>query len=44
MPKPMLDRLSPASRTPIAISMRFEVPEEDARLRLLDLGYPVNDQ
>jgi len=43
MPKYMLDRLPPASRTPIAISMRFEVPEEDARLRLLDLGYPVND-
>ncbi len=43
MPKPMLDRLPHASRTPIAISMRFEVPEEDARLRLLDLGYPVND-
>ena len=43
MPKHMLDRLPPASRTPIAISMRFEVPEEDARLRLLDLGYPVND-
>src|SRR5947207_1033477 len=27
MPKVMLDKLAPASRTPIAISMRFEVPE-----------------
>src|SRR5260221_363599 len=33
MPRNMIDRLSPASRTPIAISMRFEVPEEDARER-----------
>ncbi len=39
MPRPMLDALSPQSRTAMAISTRFEVPEEDARLRLIDLGY-----
>jgi hypothetical protein len=39
MPKGMLDRQSVSSRTPIAVSMRFEVPEDDARQRLIDLGY-----
>ncbi|MEP7286521.1 MAG: hypothetical protein ABI947_12215 [Chloroflexota bacterium] len=43
MPKFMLDKLAPASRTPMAVSMRFEVPEEDARQRLVDLGYLVGD-
>ena len=39
MPRAMLDRLAASSRTPMAISMRFEVPESDARQRLIDLGY-----
>jgi hypothetical protein len=39
MPQTMLDKLPQANRTPIAVSMRFEVPEEDAKLRLVDLGY-----
>ncbi len=43
MPQAMLDKLPVASRTPIAISMRFEVPEEDAKQRLLDLGYLLTD-
>ena len=43
MPQHMLDRLNPASRTPIAISMRFEVPEEDAKQRLQDLGYVIGE-
>jgi len=43
MPRAMLDRLAPASRTPMAISMRFEVPEDDARQRLIDLGYLTPD-
>ncbi len=43
MPQSMLERLSPASRTPIALSMRFEVPEDDAKQRLQDLGYVVGE-
>ena len=43
MPRSMLDRLAPASRTPMAVSMRFEVPEDDARQRLIDLGYLTAD-
>jgi hypothetical protein len=43
MPHAMLDVLPIASRTPITISMRFEVPEEDARLRLEELGYLISD-
>lgn len=39
MPKSMLDRLAPASHTPMAVGLRFEVPEDDARQRLIDLGY-----
>jgi|SRR5581483_345708 hypothetical protein len=43
MPRSMIEALAPTSRTPIAISMRFEVPEDDARLRLEELGYLVGD-
>jgi len=43
MPRSMLDQLAPASRTPITVSMRFEVPEDDARQRLIDLGYLTTD-
>ncbi len=43
MPRSMIEALAPSSRTPIAISMRFEVPEDDARLRLEELGYLVSD-
>ena len=44
MPKSMVEHLAPASRTPIALSMRFEVPEEDAKQRLQDLGYVVGGE
>ncbi len=43
MPHAMLESLPVASRTPITISMRFEVPEEDARLRLEELGYLLSE-
>src|SRR5258706_10147663 len=43
MPQTMLDRLPASSRTPIAVSMRFEVPEADARQRLIDLGYLLTE-
>jgi hypothetical protein len=39
MPRAMLEALSPAVRTPPIIAMRFQVPEDDAQLRLHDLGY-----
>jgi hypothetical protein len=39
MPQEMLNKVPTPSRTPMAISMRFEVPEDDARQRLIDLGY-----
>jgi len=38
MPRSMLDRVSAASRMPLTLSMRFEVPEDDVRKRLQDLG------
>lgn len=43
MPQSMLDRLAISSRTPMAVSMRFEVPEDDARQRLVDLGYLLTE-
>ena len=43
MPQNMLDKLPSASRTPVAVSMRFEVPEDDARQRLVDLGYLMSE-
>ncbi len=38
MPKSMIDDLPGSSRNPKAIAMHFEVPEEDARQRLLTLA------
>lgn len=38
MPAPMVQALSDGARTPAALSQHFEVPEEDARLRLLELA------
>ncbi len=43
MPRSMLEHLPAPSRVPITISLRFEVPEEDARQRLQDLGYLLSD-
>ncbi len=42
MPRAMLEALNDSNPTLLALSTRFEVPEEDVRLRLIDLGYPVN--
>lgn len=38
MPRGLLEAVPVANRTLIVLSLRFEVPEEDARLRLQDLG------
>ncbi len=38
MPAPMIQALSSGARTPAGLSQHFEVPAEDARLRLLDLA------
>jgi hypothetical protein len=38
MPSTMVKALSSGARTPTAMSMHFEVPEEDARLRLDELA------
>lgn len=38
MPRDMVMEIQPESRTPELISLHFEVPEDDARLRLEDLG------
>lgn len=38
MPRNMVMELTTGARTPTAMSVHFEVPEEDARLRLIDLG------
>ncbi|MGB1286311.1 MAG: hypothetical protein ACPG7F_07260 [Aggregatilineales bacterium] len=37
MPESMVNRLSSNSRNPSVISMQFEVPEDDAQQRLLEL-------
>ncbi len=39
MPSKMIAEMTLDSRAPIIISERFEVPEEDAQQRLIDLGY-----
>ena len=39
MPRGMIVALGVEQHTPLDISARFEVPEADARQRLLDLGY-----
>jgi hypothetical protein len=38
MPANLIMEINEASRTPQLISLHFEVPEEDARLRLEELG------
>lgn len=38
MPIDMVKQLSSGARTPMTMSMHFEVPEEDAKLRLQELG------
>lgn len=38
MPANMVKNLSANARNPMTMSMHFEVPEEDARLRLKELG------
>lgn len=38
MPREMIERLSTGSRNPVAMAMHFEVPEEDAQKRLLQLA------
>jgi hypothetical protein len=38
MPVDMVKALSPGARTPVTMSMHFEVPEDDARLRLKELA------
>jgi hypothetical protein len=40
----MIAALNDGSRNPITISNRFEVPEDDARLRLIELGYLAADK
>jgi hypothetical protein len=37
MPREMVKALTPGARTPITMSMHFEVPEDDAQQRLDDL-------
>ncbi len=41
MPLDMVLEINAASRTPQLISLHFEVPEDDARLRLKELGVKV---
>lgn len=38
MPAAMVKALSASGRAPVTMSMHFEVPEEDARLRLTELS------
>lgn len=38
MPAEMVKALSAGARTPVTMSMHFEVPEDDARLRLKELA------
>lgn len=38
MPAEMVKALSPGARTPITMSIHFEVPEDDTRQRLKELG------
>ena len=38
MPKSMVDEMSAGAKTPTAMRLHFEVPEEDAQLRLQDLA------
>lgn len=38
MPAPMMEELSSGARNPIAVGLKFEVPEDDARIRLSELS------
>lgn len=38
MPLDMIRALSPGARTPVAMSVHFEVPEDDARQRLSEIS------
>jgi len=38
MPASMIEKLSSGARNPMAISLKFEVPEDDARIRLSELA------
>jgi hypothetical protein len=38
MPLPMIKALSSGARMPTTMSLHFEVPEEDARLRLMEIA------
>lgn len=44
IPSSMLAEVSFSSRTAISLSNRFEVPEEDANQRLIDLGLVQGDK
>ncbi|MHB8627280.1 MAG: hypothetical protein ACYDBJ_15670 [Aggregatilineales bacterium] len=44
MPYTMIAALNDSSRNSITISNRFEVPEHDAQLRLIELGYLAADK
>lgn len=44
MPRAMIESLNKASRNPTTMSMQFEVPEEDARLRLQELNAEAEDE
>ncbi|PJF40863.1 MAG: hypothetical protein D6737_08225 [Chloroflexi bacterium] len=38
MPRNLLDKMQNNARTPVSVSMQFEVPEEDARIRLQEIS------
>lgn len=44
MPHAMIATLNAGARNSITIGNRFEVPEEDAQLRLIELGYLAVDK
>ncbi len=41
MPHPLIESIPETSRTLTGLSFRFEVPEDEARIRLIELGYSV---
>jgi len=41
MPRSLLEILPESNRNPVTVSYRFEVPEDEARVRLIELGYSV---
>jgi hypothetical protein len=42
MPRHMVMQLTTGARTPTAMSVHFEVPEEDARKRLIEMTEPTH--